>query len=222
MSYLGCDISLNHGAMVLIEGGVVQKVFLYSDTKKVVEAGRKLGYETYHVDTAGMKKKAGKDKKLFEALRLHRLKNIFALVVTTARPDYACIEDYAYGAKSASHLQIGEAGGAMRLVLMYREVPFRLHEPGSIKMYIAWDGAAQKDKIAASVQERWGVSFSPEVDPEGDLADAYGVARLLQDEVQLRAGIGALAGRHPKEIEVFNRVTKQNPVNLLARPFIRV
>lgn len=218
-SVLGCDVSLNHGAFVLMIDGKVADYRFYSDKKGIVAAGRGKGYL---VDNAAFKKMADGDKKFAQNLRLHRLRQIFDRVLLDLKPEYACVEDYAYSAKSASTYQIGEGGGQMREACMELGVKLRLHEPGTVKMFVAHNARAEKEEMTDAVATRWQVRFPAEIDLdyEGDLSDAYGLAKLLETELELRAGRDSLEGKHEKEIQVFNRVSKEFPLNVLVRPFI--
>jgi hypothetical protein len=87
-----------------------------------------------------------------------------------------------------------------------------------------------------AVKDRWGVKFgnlncnaakptakrpNPKQNRQTsqDLCDAYGLARLLLLELELRSGITKLSDLNEIEIRVFNRITKAFPVNLLDRDF---
>jgi Holliday junction resolvasome RuvABC endonuclease subunit len=152
-------------------------------------------------------------------------------------PHYVAIEDYAVRAEQGAHY-LGEAGGIARILCWFRGVSLRLHDPVTAKMFVAHDGTCQKDEVERCVLERWGVDFSkfnqPRPNPtekkpnpkqnrttSEDLSDAFALAQMAWTEVQIRRGELNLSDLHPKEIQVFNRVTKTYPVSLLGRDWIK-
>lgn len=154
------------------------------------------------------------------------------------RPDFVGIEDYALeGGSHGAHYK-GELGGEARLLVYRAGIRLRLHDPGSVKLYVTHHGGADKQWIENSVVERWGQDFSRYNPPPSekkkkgkkelvvnrqtsqDLADAFGLAKLVWAEVQLRSGEILLSSLHEKEVQVFNRTTKAYPVNILGREWI--
>lgn len=227
MIFLGLDISLNHGAAVAVdENAKMVGHWYYTDVAGVADRGK-----------GGVGARLVRDKKgerhQEEMKRLAWVERwLDKTVLVPLGPDYAGIEDYALRAEQGAH-QLGEIGGIARILLWFRGIPFRRHDPISVKMYAAHDGTAQKDLIEDSVRERWRVYFGHYNAPppagkkqsrttSEDLADAYAIARLVRLEYQLRAGLVTLAElEHDKERQVFNRVTKTYPVSLLGRDWIR-
>ena len=166
------------------------------------------------------------DKQQMHMERLVKVIDFLASVVIAGGPHYVGIEDYALMANTYSHLK-GEVGGGARMVCHDTETPFRLHDPLSIKMFATGKGNAKKDAIEAAVLDRWGVEFShcnkSEKDrtTSEDLCDAFAIAKMVWVELQLRNGEIELKDLNEKEIQVFNRVTKSYPVNLLGRDWIK-
>lgn len=218
----GWDVSLNHSAMVELTDGVLSG-FAYITDKAKSAARAKTGV---HLPLEKMKREFNKDKHRLAAWRISfQYHNGLKLWLKRA-PDYIGIEDYAL--KEHGGHQLGEIGGLARFVCMQSGVPFRLHDPTSVKMWVAHDGNCSKDTVERAVMERWGVDFRKHnPDPEGndhqtseDLADAYGIAQMIWAEVQLRRGMIRLDSLDEKELRVVNRITKAQPVALLSREWI--
>lgn len=221
---LGCDISLNHSAFVLLEDGELADFWYF--TNIVGSANRSKVHGTR------LPNFKSKDKQIKAMDRLNWIKEYIKTLLSNTRIDYVGIEDYAVSEAQGAHY-LGEIGGIARLIFFERGIPMRLHDPISVKMFTTHNGRAQKDQMEIAVAERWGVHFSDYNAPinsraqkrnrqtSEDLADAFAVAQLVWIEVQLRSGVAELKDMHEKEVQVFNRVTKSYPVNLLARDWIR-
>lgn len=227
---LGCDLSLNHGGFVLLEDGELSRFWYYTD---------KVGSASKHEDAICFRASDyPNDKNFRSVVRMGKLEAVFRTVFECAAPDYAGIEDYAVRAEQGAHF-LGEVGGLARLTLFKMGIPFRLHDPISVKMFATHDGTARgKTLVEKSVAERWGATFfkfnqpkpkpkkTPKKPPKQnrqtseDLADAFAIAKLVELEVQLRAGEVELRNLHAKEIQVFNRCTKTYPRSLLDREWI--
>lgn len=225
---LGCDLSLNHGAFVLLIDGQLERLWYYTD---------KAGSAAKHVDSIRMKQGDG-DREQRSVERLARLEKVFNYVFETAKPDFIGIENYAIRAEQGAHY-LGEVGGIARLNAFKKGIPLRLHDPISIKMFITHAGNSKgKTIMEKKVAERWGVHFSDYNQPipkpttrnpkpkrnrqtSEDLADAFSIAKLVEIEEDLRGGVVALRSLHEKEVQVFNRCTKTYPRSLLDREWIR-
>lgn len=219
MKIIGMDLAINHGAAVEITDGKLTW----------------LGYYTNKAGTAALLADAfripapPRSKEFSERYPIERLsmieKWIDKTVLVPRRPDYVGVEGYALRADHGAH-QLGEVGGIIRFLLWARGVKFRIHDPIAVKMFATHDGTAQKDLVEESAKERWGVDFSKYVSGKSretaeDLADAFSIAKLVETEVLLREGRIQLKDLHQKEIQVFNRATKANPVSLLGRDWIQ-
>lgn len=227
----GCDISLNHGAIVELSGELNKKP--------------KMTGFWYYTDIAGSATRSAEHGARLTLLKSPERQRIqmdrLAWVDRwmggrfERKPNFVGVEDYAIRVEQGAHY-IGEVGALARMQLWHRGIAFRLHDPISVKMFITHDGTAQKDLVEEKVKERWGEDFGGYNGPpvatgrhkgkqnrrtSEDLADAYGIARLVWIEAKLRAGFLTLDKlEHPKEIQVFQRVTKTYPTNLLGREWI--
>jgi Holliday junction resolvasome RuvABC endonuclease subunit len=224
MKILGLDLSLNHAGATLLDGA-----------GKFVECA-------YFTDIAGSAKKGTPplatrlelpkkaERQQHQMQRLAWAKGWLEALLDRWRPTHVGIEDYAIRVEHGAHY-MGEIGGIARMLCWERGVYFRLHDPISVKMYVTFDGTAQKDLVERFVMSRWGLDFSkyngdaskgkaPKRTTSEDLADATGIAKLVWLEIQLRAGKIDMRVLHAKEIQVFNRVTNTYPLNLLGREWI--
>ena len=219
---LGADISMNHGAFVQLNAGKLDSYNFVTDRQKVAKISTKHGTHMFATKLKDMHERG--------VVRLGFWSTYLASVLGGAA-DYVGVEDYAYRIPMNAH-QLGEVGGLFRLKAWLRHKKVRFHDPGSVKMFAAHDGTADKKEVAYFVQERW-----PETEEfrrysysrgktdytvvEEDLCDAFAVAQLVWLEVQLRRGDVVMRDLHEKEIKVFNRVTKQWPVNILGRGWVQ-
>lgn len=226
---VGFDLALNHMAAVELTDGVMTDHWFMTDIAATAAKANGHGVR--------LAKPKTKEKQIMQIHRLAQLEHfIDKTVLMPSSPDYVGIEDYAIRAEQGAHY-MGEVGGVCRILCWFRGIPFRLHDPQSVKMFIAHDGTCQKDSVERAIQERFGVDFGeynpPKAKPTArnpnpnqnrvtseDLADAYSVAWMVWTEIQLRAGEITLKELHPKEIQVFNRITKTYPVSLLDREWI--
>jgi Holliday junction resolvasome RuvABC endonuclease subunit len=216
----GWDVSLNHAAMVELTDGKLTDFRYVTDKAGDAAASKKRGAR---INVDRMRNAHGKDRHRWMMARLLEMTNHLR-AWASSMPEFVGVEDYAIGAEQGAHY-LGEIGGQARKVLWELGIPFRLHDPTSVKMFVTHDGTAPKEEIQLSVLERWGVDFSQFNKVKGeqtseDLADAFGIAMMVWMEVQLRRGIIRLSDFHEKEIRVFNRVTKTNPVSLLERDWV--
>ena len=217
---LGIDLALNHSGFVLLDGdGEMTWWYYVSDVSKHVPSG--CDYAALMPHSKGKK---GEDRETVNARRLDWWSHQLPFLVTHVQPTHVGIEDYAISAQSNSAYQIGEVGGLARLAALKAGAKVRLHDPMTVKMFGAHAGNAQPETVAAEVRERW-----PETQvwdvladvPRIDLACAYVVARMVFVETKLRDGTMKLSDLdHEKEIAVFQRATKANPISLLGRDWI--
>lgn len=219
----GWDISLNHGAVVQLRDGVLDNFWYWTDQAGSADRGKANGFRI------PINAKADRHQKAMERLAWIE-KWLDKNILVPTQPHFVGVEDYALRADQGAH-QLGEVGGVARILLWFRGVHFRLHDPISVKMFATHDGTAQKDSIEAAVAERWGWTFDDFNQPapargkqnrrtSEDLADAYAIAQLVWTEIRLRSGHLRLDELHAKEVQVFNRVTKTYPTSLLSREWI--
>lgn len=225
---LAIDLALNHLGAVLLENGETTNFWYVTSIAGSAAKSKKHGTRLLLPKT--------KEKQIKSIARLVFLHDFISNLLDDVQPDYIGIEDYALRVEHGAHY-MGEIGGITRLLCWQRHIKFRLHDPMSVKMFVAHDGTAQKDAVERAVAERWGVNFSkynlPRAKPTSrnpspkqnrttseDLADAFAIGQMVWTEVQLRDGRILMSDLHPKEIQVFNRITKSYPVSLLDRDWI--
>ena len=145
--------------------------------------------------------------------------------------EHIAIEGYSYASKGNSIFDIAEFSGIIKFKLLDYSYKLRIHDPSSIKMFATGKGNADKmvmqeayilgtsnplglpDKIPLLKKKN-------ESNPRADIVDAYYIMKLLHTELQLRNGIITIQNLSVKHLEIFNRVTKAYPVNILSTPFI--
>lgn len=211
--FLGIDLALNHGAGVLLDAshGPAFEAYYYHNVKKWTK-----GQTHIEID-----KKLDKD--IQSLLRLDQIEAWIRNTLEATNPDFVAIEGYAYSASNGAH-QLGEAGGMLRRILWSEKIPFRIHDPKTIKMFMTNDGNAAKDRMIEAVSLKHGLS----VDPDGvhaftleDIADATALSVMCETEFLLRTGKITLDSLDEAQIRAFNRVTEDGGQNLLARDWIR-
>lgn len=137
--------------------------------------------------------------------------------------DYMSMEDYAYSA-TGKVFDIAEYVGSLKLSLYNMGNKIRLIEPTVVKKYATNRGNC--DKIAMEDEYKktdiLGLKNTlPEYkSPKLDIIDAFFMTDFLRTELKLRLGIITIKQLSKEHIEIFNRVTKSNPVNILARDFL--
>ena len=218
----GYDLSLNQGAVVELVDGKLSWFSYYTNVAGVADR---------HANGRRVPAQGKLDVQAYRVLRLAWVEMWMEDVIATRSPRFVGVEDYALRAEHGAH-QLGEAGGAARLLLWKRGIPFRLHDPIAVKMFATHDGGAQKDLVEEFVRDRWGADFGKINAPakpgkkqarqsSEDLADAFAIAKLVDTERRIRAGTLRLSDlEHDKERQVFNRVTKSYPVSLIGRDWI--
>jgi Holliday junction resolvasome RuvABC endonuclease subunit len=96
--------------------------------------------------------------------------------VLGAEPDikYAALEGYSIESVNRP-FDLGELGGVVRLALHDAGVPFLVVPPKSLKLFVASDGAADKEKMRKAVLKKWGQDIE-----QDDECDAFGLAQLAR------------------------------------------
>lgn len=146
--------------------------------------------------------------------------------------NYVGIEDYAYkGTGQAFH--IGEFTGAIKEMLYEMEIPIRIYDIGTIKIFGCGKGNGDKISmydsfVASKLKHKINISHLPPVvtssgagNPAADLVDSFFICEMLTTELKLRKALIQLKDLPEKIIECFNRVTKANPQNILSTDFIQ-
>jgi len=155
-------------------------------------------------------------------------KNIFMyehIINFLRNTDYVYIEDYAYSA-TGKVFHIGEFVGGIKLHLFFEQIKMGSIEPTVVKKFATGNGNSDKismideyDKTKSP--DKVDFSFLPQYrTPKEDLVDAYYMAKFLQLELKLRKGLIELKDLSENVRNIFLRVTKSNPTNILAREWI--
>ena len=217
---LGVDASLNKTGLVELTDGVMTNYWFMTNDKSIY---KKIGAEHalfYGVDDKDV------DRQKAAILRLVAVERLFSTFLASHTYDFIGMEDYALGMSRGAH-QLGELGGLFRMLLYKNGVPFRLHDPNTIKMFTTDNGSADKDLMKEAIKVAYNVVFNfdkltdkQNADVSEDLADAFAIAQLTWTEYRLRKGEVALSSFSEKQIQAFNRVTKYHPVNLLGRDWL--
>lgn len=172
------------------------------------------------------------DKDFSDILRLAFWKVYLEKVLRGFSPDFVGVEGYALKAKTNSGYQIGELGGIARVAMWSLGIPYRVHDPLSVKFFAVGDGSAKPDDLFFALPQDLQDIFSNFDLPKAkkakkqntqtsrDLGVAYWVAKMIQTEAGLRDGSVLMGDLDPSQIRAFNRVTKSNPVNILAKDWI--
>jgi len=218
MMILGFDLSLNHAAMVGLDPETADMVWYeyVIDTATGAKAGKKRGVH--------LKYPKSKDRTQHQMNRLLWWRLYLIEMYEKAKPSHVVIEDYALMAKSNSAYQIGELGCLARIGAIEVGAALRLHDPMSVKMFLAHSGNATPEEVRDAVFERWPITRGFAALPDLatlDLVVAFGLARMGWTELELRAGRLRLEDLHPKEVQVFNRTTKAYTVSLLGREWLQ-
>lgn len=224
----GWDLALNHSGYVELTNGKLTNFWYITHKAGSAARSKEHGHRLVLPKT--------KDRQIRSVARLAFIREFIVRNVIKKRPHYVGIEDYAIRAEQGAHY-MGEVGGLARLICWAAGIPFRLHDPISVKMFTTHDGTCQKDLVEECVRKRWGIDFSEYNQPRSkptkknknpkqdrttseDLSDALAIAQLVWTEVKLRDGRLLMNELHKKEVQVFNRVTKTYPVSLLDREWI--
>lgn len=222
--FAGCDISLNHGAIVTLDWDGALDFRCFTDVAG--EAAR----DPVNV-TRFPKRKKDEDRHAFALARLDRVDDwvldasIALMLDKEPMQSYIGLEDYAYDKAQQAH-QLGEVGGVVRSFFWYHRMHMRIHDVGSIKMYATGRGNATKEEvIEAALTQFPSATFAAFIRHDGtqllaDLCDAYTIATMVRTELHLRLGATTHATLPERCLRVFNRVTKANPTNVLARDWV--
>lgn len=219
---MGIDPGLNHSAFVEINHTGKMVWFRYVTDKE--KASKLIPHAGIHMPFK--KDKNDNDVQLFGLRRLMWWRSVYQKLfherVRMANPLFVGIEDYALAAQGNQH-SIAEAGAQGRLAAMDHCAGLRLHDPLSVKMYLAHSGAATPEEVGDAVLQRWPETEGYTALPKEaglDLFVAYGIAQMVLTEHRLREGLIKPSSLHEQEIRVFNRVTSRYPSNLLSRGWI--
>jgi len=246
-AFIGLDLSLNHWAMVVQlpgwEIGDEESILGYfvTNVKKFTTTN---STATAHYLT---KKAKGMDKDNYQIRRIqesldHLLASLDDITVKNkqALTLYVAMEGYSYQSVSSSSAQSAELAGHVKMNLFSRwnaSLPtyLRIHDPRSVKMFGTGNGNATKRMmykefsvsappvVQSLVPPALFVEKKKDIDGPGtDLVDAYYLSQMCKVEHFVRQGVYTLEKLPEAQRRIFLRVTKTNPVNLLARQYITV
>lgn len=100
---------------------------------------------------------------------------VINLAVTDPAAHLVALEGYAFGRPNQAH-QIGELGGAVRLELWRRGMPYIEVPPSTVKKYATGSGAAKKEQMLAEAIRRLGYQGSSH-----DVADALWIHAVVSE-----------------------------------------
>lgn len=129
------------------------------------------------------------------------------------------IEGYAFSKRSRGLHEIHGLVEAIKQGLWDKEIPFRIYDPLSVKLAATGDGKAEKADMQQACFSKYGIKFSAENDPGGNLADALLLASLLYTEIAVRDGVVKLDQLNPDLRSVLLRTTNNEPLAPISRPF---
>jgi len=88
-----------------------------------------------------------------------------------------CLEGPSYNSQGQRILQMGALNFFIRYWFRVLKIDYRVVEPNTLKKFVTGKGNCKKDLILLKVFKKWGVEFDV-----NDLADAYGLARMILEE----------------------------------------
>lgn len=220
---LGIDLALNHAGFVMLDGlGSIDRWLYVTDIKKASESNAERSVFLHKIKAD--------DRQHAQLARLGWWDQFLNALMKQWTPTHVVVEDYALRAESNAAYNIGEQGGVVRLAALKRSHYLRMHDPMSVKMWGAMTGNATGRELADVASTRFHLDFksaNPPPTPRGsntvpeeDLCAAFVLAHMGWMEIEVRAGRITLADLDEKQIQVFQRVTKGNPVNLLGREWL--
>jgi hypothetical protein len=246
---IGFDVSLNSPGYVAIrcnDGKVLGCGFCTTVKKYLVCTGG--CNATYFFSRRGKTKKRDEESvELYEARRLFILFDYMVCFVRRhyhPKDLYLGIEGYAYGVTATrSIFQLAEISGSFKRWCYSENIPLRIHDPKTIKLWATGDAYAKNVHMVDAARrkgfkldDRWiaqGSKFKHPIvmnsktlthdlkGPGVDLSDAFHIADMVRHELLVRGGYLSLTQLEPEyKVKIFTRTSKHYPTNLLDRPFI--
>lgn len=105
--------------------------------------------------------------------RLVWLRDRFWKLLDSYNPQAILLEDYSYGSKGSSIVQIAEWGGVLRMLLHGMVIPVTLVPPASLKLWATGKGNADKTAVLSELVHRAGRTWATT-----DEAEAWGLLSL--------------------------------------------
>lgn len=114
--------------------------------------------------------------KLFGANRLIYIRNTVWEMLKLYKVDFIVIEGYSFGSRGASIFDLGEIGGAIRILAHDLGIPFETIPPKTLKKYTTGNGNATKDEMAEAIEAKYNITFETT-----DEADAFALAYMAKE-----------------------------------------
>jgi Holliday junction resolvasome RuvABC endonuclease subunit len=123
--------------------------------------------------------------------RLSWLVDEIEKIVDIQESKFAVIEGYAMGAQSARSrvFDIGELGGAVKVMLHRYKIPIMIVPPTSLKMYVTGNGRAEKTELKAVLKKWFRKKYATL-----DEVDAFGLFLLAAYREKVFGGARQFAG----------------------------
>lgn len=131
------------------------------------------------------------------------------------------IEGYAYGGSEV--VGLAEVTGIIKWTLHQSGCAIRTHDPQSVKMWAGKGNYTKEQMLERYLKEFPDLHPSlmdTKLCPAFDIVDAFFLKTMMEWEVKVRIDPRYLEKLNDRQLQIFNRVTKSNPVNLLNRPFL--
>lgn len=251
MQIVGLDLSLNSAGFVAMDykTGKVEDAAYVTSMKMFADPPVVYGYRLkahfLHPKLGATKKREAEDKDLFASRRRVYMTMIvmdFIAQVGTCRDTLVCLEGYAVDSKSPGLLEMAEISGIIRNYLWNINIPLRVHDPMSVKLWAVGNAHAKKTHMVNEARRQGleinqdllgdGPKFPHPIDIDGnichrdyqgpgtDIADAFHLANMGMVEVAIRGDSSLLEQQAENRKRVLKRTTKANPLALLDKPFI--
>lgn len=130
------------------------------------------------------------------------------------------LEGYAFSQHSVGNSDIHELCGVVKTNLWEHGIPMRVYTPNEVKLAFAGHGFASKTDMLVACFNHHHKDYTKLGSAADNLADAVGIAHLLDAERKYKLELISEGDLEPEERKVLFRATKANPVPLRARAFI--
>jgi len=150
------------------------------------------------------------------------------------------MENYAYSTKSTGQMELAEIAGLIKNFLWLNNIPLRLIDPLSVKMFATGHGTSKKihmreaakecgveldDMLFEEVTAKYPFMFNGDfrtkdlAGPGTDIIDAFFLAQFGAFEVAVRRGELTLEQLLPSNRKEFLKTTDKKPTNVLSRSY---
>jgi hypothetical protein len=240
--FVGLDLALNHFGLTLIRRDGSIKFVYGSNEAKFCRISH------FDIDTSCSnckipEKQKGEDTDTFNAKRrevliceiLDQLR--LAELSKFRNHYYVALEDYAYTTMTSTAYILAEMVGVIKNYLWQHGYNLRTLDPSSLKMWATGNGTAHKKDMVKAAKQLIPISLFSRTDlsknerrrdssldisgPITDIADSALLALFVKQEYAIRNKEIKVADLPVHQRKVFIRSTKNNPIDLLSKPFIR-